>query len=136
MKIISLQINKIGIGRFYPKENDIELQVKFNDGQSREISKKVDASSPESSAEGLVSDIRKTVKKLNKPKETESIIDNYINIVLENEDDIIQQTSKFIQQASLKMQAIDTKKEATGYLDSIRELKSLDLHFSDSSNQS
>ena len=53
MKIISLEIKKIEIGKFFPKENKVELSIFFNDGADKEILKVVDMSDPEIAAVGL-----------------------------------------------------------------------------------
>ncbi len=47
MKIVSLDIKKIGIGKFFPKEDKVELDINFNDGVDKEILKVVDMSDPE-----------------------------------------------------------------------------------------
>ena len=130
MKIISLEIKKIEIGKFFPKEDKLELDVFFNDGADKEILKVVDMSNPENAAEGILMDLRKLEKNIHKPSgDKELIVDNFVNIVIKNEEGAIKEISEFIQKAKNKIDEIKSKNVAEGYLDMIRELKSLKLEF-------
>lgn len=131
MKIISLEIKKIRIGKFFPKEDKVELEVFFNDGNDKEIFKIVETSDSENAAEGILADLRKMEKNIHKSDENkELIVENYVNIVIKNEDYIIQETSEFIQKIKNKIDEIKQKDVAEGYLDIIRELKNLKVEFS------
>jgi hypothetical protein len=52
-----------------------------------------------------------------------------MNIVIKEEDEVISKTSKFIHNIGIKIEEIKGKKDAEGYLDMIRELKSLKIDF-------
>ena len=54
MKIVSLEVRKIELGRFFPKEGMAELKVMFNDGKDKEIIKKIDDHHREDSAEDIL----------------------------------------------------------------------------------
>ena len=130
MKIISLEIKKIEIGKFFPKEDKLELDIFFNDGADKEILKVVDMSDAESAAENILADLRKMEKNIHKNNEhKESIIENFLNIVVKDEDNVIKEISEFIQKAKNKIDEIKQKNVAEGYLDMIRELKNLKLNF-------
>ena len=62
MKIVSLEIKKIEVGKFFPKENRVELDIFFNDGSDKEIFKMVDISDAKGSAEDIFEDLRKLEK--------------------------------------------------------------------------
>jgi len=126
MKIVSLEIKKISIGKFFPKEKEVELQITFNDGMDKEIPKKVDVMDPEGSAEMILSDLRKMEKKIHKNDDDEkSVIDNFVNIVIEDEDELIRNIAKFIQKISTSLEDINKKKDAEGYLEMIRNIKTI-----------
>ncbi|HJN56418.1 MAG: hypothetical protein QF436_02290 [Candidatus Woesearchaeota archaeon] len=129
MKIIGIEFKKISIGNFFPKQNQVELNISFNDGSDKEISKTIDISTPEESAEDILTDLRKLEKSINKSENKESIIENFMNIVIKEEDEVISKTSKFIHNIGIKIEEIKGKKDAEGYLDMIRELKSLKIDF-------
>jgi len=130
MKIIGLEIKNIGIGKFFPKEDKIELEILFNDGNDKEIFKIVDTSDAVNSAEGILIDLRKMEKNIHKNIEGgEFVVDNHINIVIKNEEKLIKEISEYIQQISVKMEEIKQKSVADGYLDLIRELKNLKMDF-------
>ena len=130
MKIISLEIKKIRIGKFFPKEDKVELEVFFNDGNDKEIFKIVETSDSENAAESILADLRKMEKNIHKIDENkELIVENYVNIVIKNEDYLIKEISEFIQKIKSKIDEIKQKNVAEGYLDIIRELKNLKIDF-------
>ncbi len=130
MKIISLEIKKIEIGKFFPKEDKLELNIFFNDGADKEILKVIDMSNPENAAENILADLRKMEKNIHKNSEhKESIVENFMNIVVKDEDNLIKEISGFIQKAKNKIDEIKSKNVAEGYLDMIRGLKNLKLDF-------
>jgi len=130
MKIVSLEIKKIRIGRFFPREDKVELDILFNDGNDKEIFQIVDISDPTRAAEDILMDLRKMEKNIHKDSENrELIVDNYVNIVIKNEDGLIKEISSFIQNVGNKISEIKQKDVAEGYLDVIRELKNLKVEF-------
>jgi len=130
MKIVSLEIKKIRIGKFFPKEDKVELDIFFNDGSDKEIFKIVDISDSERAAEDILMDLRKMEKNIHKDSENrELIVDNYVNIVIKNEDSLIKEISAFVQKIGIKINQIKQKDIAEGYLDVIRELKNLKVEF-------
>ena len=128
MKIISLEIKKIRIGKFFPKEDKVELDVFFNDGNDKEIFKVVDISDPEGAAESILAYLRKMEKAIHKNSEVkELIVDNFLNIIIKDEDRLLKEISEFVQRTENKINEIKGKNVAEGYLDIVRELKNLKL---------
>ena len=129
MKIIGLEIKKITIGKFFPKEDKVELDITFNDGTDKEIFKVVDTSDPKNAAEGILTDLKKLEKNIHKNSDQEYAVDNFLNIVVKEEDRLLKEIPQFIQKAKNQMEKIKSKNVAEGYLDMIRELKSLKIEF-------
>ena len=129
MKIVSLEVKKIWIGKFFPKENNVELHILFNDGADKEVLKKVSIDDPEGIAEDIIAGLRKLERKLNKNEEEGSIIDNFVNVVFKDEEEAVKEISKFVYKVGREIEKISGKKDAEGYLDIIRTLKSLKLEF-------
>ncbi len=131
MKIISLEIKKVRVGKFFPKESKIELDIFFNDGSDKEIFRIIDASDPEGSAENILADLRKMEKNMHKSNQNESIVESFVNIVVKDQDETIKEITRFIQKVAIKMEEIKSKNVAEGYLERIRQLKNLELEFAD-----
>ena len=130
MKIISLEIKKMSIGKFFPRESKVELDIFFNDGSDKEIFQIVDSSDAEGSAENILADLRKMETSIHKSSEARnSIAENLINIVVKNENETIKEIARFIQKIEIKMEEIKSKNVAEGHLDRIRQLKSLKIDF-------
>ena len=130
MKIISVEIKKIAIGKFFPKEDKVELSISFNDGSDKEILKVVDISDADRASEITLLDIRKLEKNIHKIDESNELVaDNYVNIIIKDEDNVIKELSAFILKVGTKINEIKEKEVAEGYLDVIRELKNLKVEF-------
>ena len=130
MKIISVEIKKIAIGKFFPKEDKVELNISFNDGSDKEIFKVVDISDADRASEITLLDIRKLEKNIHKIDESNELVaDNYVNIIIKDEDNVIKELSAFILKVGTKINEIKEKEVAEGYLDVIRELKNLKIEF-------
>ena len=128
MKIISLEIKKITLGRFFPKENKLEFNIFFNDGSDKEILRVLGTSDPDAAAEEIVADLRRMEKNIHKvDEEKEFLPGEMVNIVMKDEDKALKAISQFIQQANFKVDRVKHKNDAVGYLDLIRDLKSLRL---------
>jgi hypothetical protein len=129
MKIVSLEIKRIGMGKFYPQQNEVELNILFNDGYEKEIFKVVNILDKEKAANDIIVDLRRMEKNIHKSDNSGPIIDNYVNIVIKDEDMLIKEISQYIENVRLKFDAIKSKNVADGYLDMIRELKGLKIEF-------
>ena len=128
MKIVGVELKKIGIGNFFPKEGKVELDIIFNDSSDKEIFKVFDTSQPEDVAESILNDLKKLEKKIHESESQEYILDNP-NIVIKEEDMLVKEISQFVQKIGKKLEEISNLKVAEGYLDRIRELKGLKIEF-------
>lgn len=126
MKIVSVEVTKVGIGKFYPKENKVELKIDYDDGNPRHFLKTVDVTTPEESSKDIVSNIIAQVTDINKSHE-KTYVDSLINIVIQNQEKVIEQIGAFIQKINSQLEKINEKKDVDGYLDIIRDLKSMHL---------
>ena len=129
MKIVGLELKKITIGKFFPREDKVELDILFNDGADKEIFNVVNASDPQNSAENILIDLRKLENTIHKNYGGEFIVNNVVNIVIKEEDRLVKEISQFIQQIRNKMNDIKNKNVAEGHLDRVRELKKLKIEF-------
>jgi len=77
-----------------------------------------------------MADLRKMEKSIHKNNEdVEPIVESLVNVVVKNEDDVIKEIASFIQEVKAKIEIIQSKNVAEGYLDTIRQLKSLKVEF-------
>jgi len=130
MKIISLEIKKVSIGKFFPKESKVELDIFFNDGSDKEIFKTVDVSDAEGSAGAILAELRRMERNIHKNSGArETIVESFVNIVVKNEDEVIKEIARFILKVGAKIEEIRSKNVAEGYLERIRQLKSLKVDF-------
>ena len=128
MKIIGVELKKIGIGNFFPKEGKIELAITFNDGSDKEIFKVINTSEPEEVAEAIIHDLKKLERTIHESEDQKYLTDS-LNIVIKEEDMLIKEISQFVQEAGRKLEEISNLKVAEGYIDKIRKLKGLKIEF-------
>jgi hypothetical protein len=129
MEIIGLEIKKISIGKFFPKLSKVELDILFNDGKDKEILKTVDISDPEDAADDLILEFRKMEKKIHGGSQEGFLVDNMVNVVVKEEDKLLREIPQFLGKVKAKLEDIRNKQVADGYLDRIRDIKSLKIEF-------
>ena len=65
------------------------------------------------------------VKSAHKEQNSGDVMDNYVNVVMKEEENLELNITKFFERINIKLEEIINKKDADGYLDMIRGLKSL-----------
>ncbi|MBW2980368.1 hypothetical protein KY360_03050, partial [Candidatus Woesearchaeota archaeon] len=86
MRKVLIKFRKITVNKFSPKEKTVELNIHFNDGADKEITKKMGIDDPRKIAEDVVLEIRNLEKSVHQRFNGESILDSIVNIVFEDED--------------------------------------------------
>ncbi|MDP3766234.1 MAG: hypothetical protein Q8R04_07010, partial [Nanoarchaeota archaeon] len=115
MKIIYLEIKKVTLGRFFPNEGKLELEIFFNDGTDKEILKVVNMEDAKKAAENVLSELIKMENQINRDEGPKKIIaGNLINIVVKDKDNLIKEIAGLIQQAKIKIDEIKSKNVAEG----------------------
>ena len=118
MKVIKLIINKIKIEKYSPKDKAIDLAIFFNDGADKEILKTVEINDPDTLAEFIISEIRKTVKQAK---------GDVVPVTSEDEEKLAEKMSVFFSKVAEKIENIKKAKVAEGYIQLIREINSMQL---------
>ncbi len=123
MKIVNLELKRISVTKFSPRENEVELFINFNDGSDKEILKSVSIGDNERAAEGIVNDLRRMQKNIHSDFDGESIVEGMVNIVVLNEGILKNKISNFLDNVSRDLEKIKNANQAEGYLDLIRKIK-------------
>jgi hypothetical protein len=130
MKIIGVEISQVKLNKFYPREDKIELEISYNNGQDRKAAITVETLNEKNSAEEILEHIRRCERASNqKNEDIEAVMGEMINIVIKNEESVFEEISKFIKKARERVEKIKGKRDAVGYLDLIRDIKSLVIQF-------
>jgi predicted CoA-substrate-specific enzyme activase len=95
MKQVNIKLKEIRVNNFYPKDRTVEIDVLFNDGSLKEITKKVEITDPEGLASQIVQQIRDMEKGIHQRFTGESILDGVVNIILPDEDKVVQKMIAF-----------------------------------------
>ena len=129
MKIINVQIKKIKVKSFNPKDSNIELSIIFDDGSEKEISKYFVSGNSEKTADIIFIGIRNMEHKLNYEFDGEKIKDTVTKIVIENEENVKSRMIKFLCSITEKINKIKTAQIADGYLNMVNSVKFMEKRF-------
>ena len=129
MRKVLVKFKKITVDKFSPKEKTVELDIYFNDGADKEITKKIGVDDPRKLAEAIVLEIRNLEKSMHQRFNGESILDSIVNIIFEDEDKTLGKLTMFLSRVCEKIDAVRTSRDASGYLDLINKVNSMVFEF-------
>ena len=122
MKIINVKIKKMKVSSFSARDYSVELAIDFNDGADKQIMRHTVIDYPEMVAEHIFNDLKKMEKNINIQFDGTSVLDSYVNVVMQNEDEDKKKVAKFLQNVSEKINKIKNKRVVEGYINLIKEI--------------
>ncbi|PIN77410.1 hypothetical protein COV14_06120 [Candidatus Woesearchaeota archaeon CG10_big_fil_rev_8_21_14_0_10_33_12] len=122
MKIINVKIKKMKVSSFSARDYSVELAIDFNDGADKQIMRHTVIDYPEMVAEHIFNDLKKMEKNINIKFDGTSVLDSYVNVVMQNEDEDKKKVAKFLQNVSEKINKIKNKRVVEGYINLIKEI--------------
>jgi len=122
MKIINVKIKKIKVNSFSARYYSVELSIDFNDGIDKQIMRHTLIDYPEMVAEHIFNDLKKMEKNINIKFNGESILDSYVNVVMQNQDEDKKKIANFLTKVQEKISKIKSKKVVEGYINLIKEI--------------
>jgi len=122
MKIINVKIKKIKVNSFSARDYSVELSIDFNDGIDKQIMRHTLIDYPEMVAEHIFNDLKKMEKNINIKFNGESILDSYVNVVMQNQDEDKKKIANFLTKVQEKISKIKSKKVVEGYINLIKEI--------------
>ncbi len=127
MKIINVKIKKIKVSSFSARDYSVELAIDFNDGADKQIMRHTVIDYPEMVAEHIFNDLKKMEKNINIKFDGESILDRYVNVVMQNQDEDKKKIANFLTKVQEKISKIKSKKVVEGYINLIKEINLMKL---------
>ena len=122
MKIINVKIKKIKVSSFSARDYSVELAIDFNDGADKQIMRHTIVDYPEMVVENIFNDFKKMEKNINIKFNEESILDRYVNVVMQNEDEDKKKIANFLTKVQEKISKIKSKRVVEGYINLIKEI--------------
>ena len=129
MKKILVKLNKITVNKFSPKERAVELDIFFNDGTNKEITKMVAIDDPEKLAEDIILEIRNLEKRANQRFNGESILDSIVTILFEDEDKTLSKMTMFFSKVCDRIKEVRTSRDPSAYIGLINKVNSMTFEF-------
>jgi hypothetical protein len=131
MKNIKVRLLKLKVMKFMPKEGMVELQITYANESTKEILKTERVTYPESLARRIMADIRRTVKSAHQKFEEGEILDKYINVTIEDEDQSTNKVTHFLEDLRVNVTRVQNMKVAEGYMDAVRAASKMELSLED-----
>ena len=122
MKIINVKIKKIKVSSFSARDYSVELAIDFDDGTDKQVMRHTLIDYPEMVVEHIFNDLKKMEKNINIKFDGTSVLDSYVNVVMQNEEEDKKKIAKFLQNVSEKINKIKNKKVVEGYINLIKEI--------------
>ena len=129
IKIIGVEFKKLKVSKFLPKEKTVELSVFFNDGEDKEILKRVNLENMDGLAEGIVEDIISMEKNINKEFDGEMLLENCVKVVIKDKESLAPKINEFLKSVSGGIDKIRACKSADGYLDLVNKVNRMRVEF-------
>ena len=129
IKIIGVEFKKIKVSKFLPKEKTVELSVFFNDGEDKEIMKRVNLENMDGLAESIVEDIISMEKNINKEFDGEMLLENCVKVVVNDRESLAPKIKEFLKDVSEGIDRIRACKAAEGYLDLVNKVNRMRVEF-------
>jgi hypothetical protein len=124
MQIINVKIKRIEISSFTPSTRKVSLDIIYDSGKLKKIRKEnIIIYNPEEIAHSVIKEIRRKEKKDNYEFNGEKLFDNYINVIMENEDATQQKIESFLLKLQEKIDDIANTKTADNYLNKINQIR-------------
>jgi hypothetical protein len=127
MRTVHIRLGKVNVTKFLPKEGVVELQISYSNDAKKEILKTERVIYPESLARRILAEVRRTVKSAHQKFEDGEILDKYVNVTVEDEEQVTKKLSHFLEELRVKISKVQNRKVAEGYIDSVREVSKMEL---------
>lgn len=129
MKGINVELRGVMVSSFSPSKDEVSFLVSFNDGKDKEITKNVKIESTDDIALQIIKDIRRVENSLHAEFDGKSVLDDYINIVIKDEDKVTEKLKHFVSKVFEKIKVIKSQKTADGYMSLINQVNSMKIDF-------
>jgi len=129
MKIINVELEKIRVSDLSVRNGLVFLEIFFDDGKKKEISRNTKIENPDREAENIIKEIRQMEKNINQEFNGEKFFDSYTNVVIQDEEKVTEKMTGFLKKIKDKMVEVRSLKDATGFLDKINAIKLMKLEF-------
>jgi len=129
MKIIYVEFKKIRVTDISIREGVISLEIIYANEKDKEISRETRIEDPRKEAEKIFNELKKMETSVHQEFNGEKFLDNYVNIVIKEEDAVMDKLTDFLRTAKDKITEIKSLKDSTGFIDKINALKLMKLEF-------
>ena len=129
MKAINVKFTGIKVTGFNAQHGSLTLEIGFNDGVEKQLSRTTLIDNPEQLANSIVNEIYHLEKTIHSGFNERDILKSHVDIVVRNEDAVVRELTRFLMKADERVRIILKAKLADGYLNKIKELNRMSLEF-------
>jgi hypothetical protein len=116
---------------FSPSRKEVTLAILFNDGKEKEITKTIslDIGKGSDAAHEVIKAIRNVETRLNAEFDGKAVLDNYISIIIKDEEKANEKLTFFLSKVLEKIRTIKNQQVADGYMNLISQVNSMKQEF-------
>jgi len=120
---VEIKIKGVNVINFNPKDGKVEFEILFD--KYKTIKNQV-LDNPAQIAYGLITEIRKKIKKLN-TRFNDDVLEDNVNVLIENEEEAIQKVYAFLSKVANNINKVKNTSTAINYLNTVNLVKGMKL---------
>ncbi|MFH1398605.1 MAG: hypothetical protein ABIG95_00665 [Candidatus Woesearchaeota archaeon] len=129
MKIINITLLRIRVTGFFPREEQVEFEVSFDDGKQKQFHKTAKITDHKSIVNRIFLEIKTMENSAYKEFDGETLTANSLKIIFQNEKSARKALEVFFIELIGRIAMVKNIKIAEGYMDAIRCVRSMRLEF-------
>lgn len=122
LKVVHVKLQKIFVSSFLPRDNQVTLEIYFEDGKNKQITKTTTLKEPSLLALQLMEELVLMEKNINLDFDGETLTGN-THIVIDEEQTTQALLIDFFQTLYSKAQKLKKMKDSVGYMDMLRDIQ-------------
>lgn len=127
VKLVTVGLNRVRASSFSQRDNQVVLELYFNDGNDKQIFRTTTISAPDATAEQVLRDIIRMEENINKEFEAGEFVGE-ARVMIKNYEEVRERLTKFFKSLAAKMGRARGAHTSEGYMDLVRDINRMELN--------
>lgn len=128
MRCVRINIKKIEVTRFSIREG-VDLNIFFDDGSNKCLQYSTVLDNAADDAKNIITKIQIYEKAQNKVFDADDVLDSFISVVIENDEEIIEKMKTFLSRIKDDRTRLKGYGSHTGYIESLNKMQKKSIEF-------
>jgi|WetSurMetagenome_2_1015567.scaffolds.fasta_scaffold1059971_2 hypothetical protein len=126
IRVINVQVNKIGVNSFSLNDENVTFEISFDDGARKQVYKTATLDEPAELANSIINGLITMEENINMEFDGKDLVGN-TTVTINSGVDIRVQMAEFFEEVYGKFLRIKNSKQSDGYMDSVKKLQNSEL---------